>query len=220
LGLEDCVIYLLDEQREYLVQRAAHGPKTPRAREILAPIRIRVGQGIVGTVAATLPPEQVVARLGRIFTSFDALTERHGLEKIKTIGDAYMVVAGVPTSREDHAEAMATMALDMLREVERLREDLAMPELAVRIGLHSGPVVAGIIGTHKFAYDLWGDTVNMASRLESHGLPNHIQVSEPTWRALRERFHFEPRDEVEIKSLGRVKTWLLQRPTSRDADIP
>lgn len=362
LGLEDCVIYLLDEQRQYLVQRAAYGPKNPQAREILAPIRIPVGQGIVGTVAATglpelirdtrldsryipddkprlselavplffqrhvigvldsehsqegffteehlhilttiasmtaarvsralldaqlrelnqslearivertrelseahrqserlllnvlpqpiaerlkqgeralaerfeavtvlfadlvgftswaatLPPEQVVARLAHIFTAFDALTERHGLEKIKTIGDAYMVVAGVPTPREDHAEAMATMALDMLQEVERLRQELGMPELAVRIGLHSGPVVAGIIGTHKFAYDLWGDTVNMASRLESHGLPGRIQVSEPTWRVLRERFHFEPRGEVEIKSLGRVRTWLLQRPT-------
>ena len=363
LGLEDCVIYLLDENREYLVQRAAYGPKNPKEREILAPIRIRLGQGIVGTVAqtgipelihdtrldpryiaddqarlselavplfsekqvigvldsehsclsffteehfhilttiasmtaarvnrahldaklrelnqnletkiaertqelteahqqserlllnvlpqpiaerlkrgeralaerfdavtvlfadlvgftawsATLSPEEVVNRLGRVFTEFDALTERHGLEKIKTIGDAYMVVAGLPTRRQDHAQAMALLALDMVRKVEELREQMHMPELAVRIGMHSGPVVAGIIGTHKFAYDLWGDTVNMASRLESHGLPGCTQVAESTYRELAPYFQFEPRGELNMKSIGPVKTWFLKSSRS------
>ncbi len=357
LGLEDCVIYLFDERREFLVQRAAFGPKNPREREILSPIRIQPGTGIVGTVAITgqaeiisdtrkdpryiqddqqrlselavplfsqgqvigvldsehsqegfftkehlhllttvasmmaarvtraqldqqlrdanrlleariaertrelsdatqrsdrllhnilphpiverlkrgdqaiaeryedvtvlfadlvdftrwsmqLPPEHVVEILGQVFTEFDALTEHHGLEKIKTVGDAYMVVAGLPAPRPDHREIMATMALQMVEGIQRLNRVLGT-SLDVRIGMHSGPVVAGIIGTRKFAYDLWGDTVNVASRLESHGMAGRIHVAEPTWQALRERFTFEPRGEIELKSLGRVKTWFL-----------
>jgi class 3 adenylate cyclase/putative methionine-R-sulfoxide reductase with GAF domain len=358
LGLEDCVIYLFDEQREYLVQRAAFGPKNPREREILAPLRIKAGTGIAGTVALTgmaelisdtrkdpryiqddqqrlseltlpifcqdtvigvldsehsqvgffteehlnilttvtsmmaarvvraqldaqlrdanrllearitertrelseathrsdrllrnilphsiverlkrgehaiaerfddvtvlfadlvdftrwsslLPPEHVVEVLGQVFTEFDALTERYGLEKIKTIGDSYMVVAGLPAPRADHREVMALMALAIVDAIRRLNRVLGT-SLDVRIGMHSGPVVAGIIGTHKFAYDLWGDTVNMASRLESHGVAGRIHVCEATWLALRDRFTFEPRGEIEVKSIGRVKTWLLK----------
>jgi class 3 adenylate cyclase/putative methionine-R-sulfoxide reductase with GAF domain len=357
LGLEDCVIYLFDERRDFLVQRAAFGPKNPREREILAPILIKPGTGIVGTVAVTgqaeiicdtrlepryipddqqrlselavplfsqgevigvldsehsqvgffteehlhifttvafmmgarltraqldeqlreanrlleariaertqalseatlrserlllnilpqsiverlkrgdqtiaerydevtvlfadlvefsrwsaqVPPEHVVEILGQVFTVFDALTERHGLEKIKTIGDAYMVVAGLPSPRPDHRELMATMALQMLEGISRLNQVLGT-SLDVRIGMHSGPVVAGIIGTRKFAYDLWGDTVNVASRLESHGVAGRIHVTEATWLALRDRFIFEQRGEIEIKSIGRVKTWFL-----------
>lgn len=357
LGLEDCVIYLFDERREFLVQRAAFGPKNPREREILSPILIKPGTGIVGTVAVTgraelicdtrldpryiqddqqrlselavplfsqgqvigvldsehsrlgfftqehlhtlttvasmmaarvtraqldeqlreanrlleariaertqalseatqrserlllsilphpiverlkrgdqaiaeryeevtvlfadlvdftrwstqLPPEHVVEILGQVFTEFDRLTERHGLEKIKTIGDSYMVVAGLPAPRPDHREIMATMALQMVEGIRRLNQVLGAP-LDVRIGMHSGPVVAGIIGTRKLAYDLWGDTVNVASRLESHGVAGRIHVGEATWLALRDRFTFEPRGEIEVKSLGRVKTWFL-----------
>jgi class 3 adenylate cyclase len=357
LELEDCVIYLFDERREHLVQRAAFGPKNPREREILSPIRVKPGLGIVGTVAVTgkaelipdtrkdpryiqddqqrlselalpiffrnevigvidsehsqenfftrehlhilttvasmtaarvsqalleeqlrdanryledriaartrelseakqrserlllnvlphsiaerlqrgenaiaerfedvtvlfadlvdftrwslpLPPEHTVEILGQVFTEFDALTERYGLEKIKTIGDAYMVVAGVPSPRADHQEAMAVMALQILETIRRLNRVLGTT-LDVRVGMHSGPVIAGIIGTRKFAYDLWGDTVNMASRLESHGEAGRVHVSEPTWRRLSERFTFEPRGEIEVKSMGRVKTWFL-----------
>jgi PAS domain S-box-containing protein len=158
--------------------------------------------------ASAIPPEQAVAFLSRVFTTFDALTARHGLEKIKTIGDAYMVVAGLPTPRPGHSEAMARMALEMLDSVERMKREEG-GGLDVRLGMHVGPVVAGILGTQKFTYDLWGDTVNTASRMESHGVPGRVQVTESTWLALRERFDFEPRGEVEIKSLGRLKTWLL-----------
>ena len=357
LGLEDCVIYLFDERREYLVQRAAFGPKNPREREILDPIRVKPGTGIVGTVALTgkaeliadtrkdpryiqddqqrlselaiplffrnevigvldsehsqerfftqehlhilttvasmtaarvsqvlleeqlrdanryledriaartrelseaigrseqlllnvlphtiaerlkrgehaiaerfenvtvlfadlvdfsrwsiqLPPEHIVEILGQVFTEFDALTERHGLEKIKTIGDAYMVVSGVPSPRADHQEAMAAMALQMLEAIRRLNRVLGT-SMDVRVGMHSGPVIAGIIGTRKFAYDLWGETVNLASRLEAHGAAGRIHVSESTWQGLCDRFTFEPRGEIEVKSIGRVKTWFL-----------
>ena len=155
-----------------------------------------------------LSPEHVVEVLGQVFTEFDAVTERYGLEKIKTIGDSYMVVAGLPSPRPDHREVMAIMALAFVDAMQRLNAVLKT-SLDVRIGMHCGPVVAGIIGTRKFAYDLWGDTVNMASRLESHGVPGRIHVSEAIWQALKDRFAFEPRGEIEVKSIGKVKTWLL-----------
>jgi len=357
LGLEDCVIYLLDEAGEFLVQRAAFGPKNPQGREILAPLRIPVGKGIVGAVAATgqpavipdtrldpryicddqlrlselalpillqgqvigvidsehsqvgfftavhleilttlasmtasrvgrallderlrraqldlelkiaertralsaaiaraeglllntLPapiarrlqageqhiadhfdavtvlfadlvgftpmaaasaPEAVVALLGAVFTEFDVLCDRFGLEKIKTIGDAYMVVGGVPTPRPDHAEAMADLAVAMLGAVNRVNLALGT-RLAVRIGMHSGPVVAGIIGTRKFAYDLWGDTVNTASRMESHGVAGKVHVHESTYLALKDRHIFERRGSIEVKGLGAMTTYFL-----------
>ncbi len=358
LGLEDCVIYLLDERREYLIQRAAHGPKNPRGREILDPIKIAVGAGIVGAVArsgqaivipdtredpryicddqprlselaipillggevigvldsehsqvgfftdvhrelfttiasmtaarvgralldedlrrahqdlehkvadrtralqaaieraerlllntlpapiarrlqageeriaehfdavtvlfadivgftrmaADVPAEAVVDLLGRVFTEFDALSDRFGVEKIKTIGDAYMVVAGLPTARPDHMQAMADMALAILGAVERVNAALGTA-LAVRVGMHSGPVVAGIIGTRKFAYDLWGDTVNTASRMESHGVGGKIHVGEATYIALHQLYAFEPRGVIEVKGLGQRRTYFLR----------
>ena len=153
-------------------------------------------------------PARVVGVLDEIFRAFDALAERHGLEKIKTIGDAYMVAAGLPESRADHAEAMAEMALDMQVEFGRLCESLGL-DLAIRIGMDSGPVIAGVIGRHKFTYDLWGDTVNTASRMESHGLAGRIQVSEETHRRLRNRYEFEERGEIELKGKGRRRAYLL-----------
>jgi class 3 adenylate cyclase len=153
-----------------------------------------------------LPPEEVVTLLDSIFSSFDSLVERHGLEKIKTIGDGYMVASGIPTARADHAEAAAELGLDMVAAVEAIP---AASGLALRVGIDSGPVVAGVIGKTKFSYDLWGDTVNTASRMESHAPPGAIQVSERTYLRLRGRFRFEPRGDLEVKGKGLMTTYLL-----------
>jgi class 3 adenylate cyclase len=153
-------------------------------------------------------PARVVAVLDEIFSAFDRLAERHGLEKIKTIGDAYMVVAGLPAPRADHVEAMAEMALDMQADLGRLCGPLGL-DLAIRVGMDSGPVIAGVIGRHKFIYDLWGDTVNTASRMESSGLPGRIQVTSATYERLRDRYRFEERGEIEVKGKGRLKAYLL-----------
>ena len=358
LGLEDCVIYLVDASRGVRVQRAAYGPKNPKGREILAPITIAIGAGIVGSVARTgevahiddtredpryitddqarlselaipiffddavigvldsehsqagfftathreilttiasmtasrigralldedlrranaelevkvaarigelsaaierhrrllentLPrpiaerlqqgeariaerfdavtvlfadvvdftaraavvePEAVVELLSRIFTDFDALCDRFGVEKIKTIGDAYMVVAGAPTPRDDHAEVIAAMALELLGAVERIGRELGAP-LQVRIGIASGPVIAGVLGTRKLAYDLWGDTVNTASRMESHGVPGRVHVDASTHACLADLFDFECRGTIEVKGLGPRTTYFLR----------
>jgi class 3 adenylate cyclase len=153
-------------------------------------------------------PERVVGVLDEIFSAFDRLAEHLGVEKIKTIGDAYMVVAGLPDPRPDHDAAGAEMALSMQQEVSRLCTTLHL-DLAIRIGMHSGPVIAGVIGRRKFIYDLWGDTVNMASRMESSGLPGRIQVTETVFQRLRSTYDFEERGEVEIKGKGRLRTYLL-----------
>ena len=156
-------------------------------------------------------PERVVGVLNDIFSAFDALADRFGLEKIKTIGDAYMVAAGLPEPRADHAEAMAEMALEMRATFERVCRPLGL-DLAIRIGMDSGPVIAGVIGRHRFIYDLWGNTVNTASRMQSHGLPGAIQVSEATHALLRDRFEFEDRGEIEVKGKGKQRVYLLNRP--------
>jgi len=161
-------------------------------------------------------PVRVVGVLDEIFSTFDALAERHGLEKIKTIGDAYMVAAGLPEPRPDHAQAMAEMALDMQVGLARLCEPLGL-DLAIRIGMDSGSVIAGVIGRHKFIYDLWGDTVNTASRMESHGLAGRIQVSEAAYRRLCDQYEFEERGEIEVKGKGRRRTYLLVGRQATDA---
>jgi adenylate cyclase len=151
---------------------------------------------------------EIVGLLDRLFGEFDRLAERHGLEKIKTIGDAYMVAAGVPTPRPDHAPALARLALDM---VEAVGPDGAVGDLQLqlRIGINSGPVVAGVIGRKKFLYDLWGDAVNLASRMESQGTPNRIQVPAATRELLRDEFELERRGTVEVKGKGEMETWYL-----------
>ncbi len=155
-----------------------------------------------------LRPAEVVDLLDHLFTHFDLLAERYGVEKIKTIGDAYMVAAGVPTPRSDHAKVMALMALDM-RESMRSQDAVGHLGMEIRIGLNSGPVVAGVIGRKRFLYDLWGDAVNMASRMESHGTPGQIQVTQATYELLKDDFQLERRGTVPIKGKGDVETWYL-----------
>ncbi|MCS6988115.1 MAG: tetratricopeptide repeat protein [Chloroherpetonaceae bacterium] len=161
------------------------------------------------TLSARFKPETLVVMLNDIFSSFDDIAERFGLEKIKTIGDAYMAVAGVPIPRDDHAEAVAEAALQMMSEMRRINAGGDVP-ISLRIGINSGPVVAGVIGTKKFIYDLWGDTVNTASRMESHSAPNEAQVTETTYRLLRHKFIFEPRGAIEVKGKGLMNAYFLK----------
>lgn len=153
-------------------------------------------------------PERVVGVLDEIFSAFDQLAARHGMEKIKTIGDAYMVASGLPDASPDHTAAMADMALEMQADLARVCRTMG-EDLSIRIGIDSGPVIAGVIGRHKFIYDLWGDTVNTASRMESHGVAGRIQVSEGVYRRLRDGFDFEERGEIDVKGKGRLRAYLL-----------
>ncbi|HJW67283.1 MAG TPA: adenylate/guanylate cyclase domain-containing protein [Marmoricola sp.] len=163
-----------------------------------------------------LPPAEVVGYLDRLFSHFDELAERYALEKIKTIGDCYMVAAGVPTPRPDHARALALMALDML-EAMRSHEEVAHLGHELRIGINSGPVVAGVIGRKRFLYDLWGDAVNTASRMESHGTPGRIQITRATYELLADEFECEPRGTIEVKGKGEVEAWYLIGPEAEQA---
>ena len=153
-------------------------------------------------------PQELVNLLNEVFSHFDKLAEQHGLEKIKTIGDNYMLVGGLPLPREDHAAAVAEMALDMLAAVARINEK-NQRQISIRIGINSGPVVAGVIGRKKFTYDLWGDTVNLASRMESSGLPNSIHVSPSTHAALSGKFALAERGLVVCKGVGELTTHFL-----------
>ncbi len=159
-------------------------------------------------MASRTSPSQLVGFLNGIFSGIDQLVEKYGLEKIKTIGDAYMVAGGVPDPRRDHASAMADFALELLDILPRLAEGAERP-VQLRIGIHCGPVVAGVIGEKKFAYDLWGDTVNIASRMESSGSANRIQVSQAARDELGEDYEFESRGTVGIKGKGEMQTWFL-----------
>lgn len=153
-------------------------------------------------------PAATVAVLNEVFSVFDDLVRRYGLEKIRTIGDSYMVAAGAPVARPDHLSAICEMALDLQRAVERLNRDKDW-DLSFRVGINCGPAVAGIVGRQKFHYDVWGDTVNLASRMESHGLPDRIQVTEAVYERLKSEFVFERRGFIEVKGKGSTLTYLL-----------
>ncbi len=213
-----------------------------RSRELLlnvlpAPIadRLQAGEGVIAEQHAAVsvlfadvvdftpyaevtPPTEVVQLLNAIFSDFDTLADRFGMEKIKTIGDAYMAVAGVPAPREDHAECALSMAVAMLETVGR-HHDAHGHAVTLRVGVASGPVVAGVIGRRKFIYDLWGDTVNTASRMESSGVPGCIQVTAATRELLAETLPFQQRDGVPVKGKGTMTTYLLDPAALPDATI-
>jgi adenylate cyclase len=153
-----------------------------------------------------LAPAEVVGLLDHLFSHFDALADQYGLEKIKTIGDAYMVAAGVPLPRPDHARALVLMALDMI-EAMRSSDDVGHLGLELRIGINSGPVVAGVIGRKRFLYDLWGDAVNTASRMESQGTPGRIQITRATYELLGDEFECEPKGTIAVKGKGEMEVW-------------
>ena len=222
--------HLRDVEQVYLKQIEAERSKSERLLLNVLPSaiadRLKQGEGVIVDsfaevtvlfadlvgftgLSVQLPPARVVRLLDEIFTRFDELAMRHGLEKIKTIGDAYMAVAGLPFPRADHAAAAAALALDMMAAMREFNRQHAT-ELQMRIGISTGPVIAGIIGRNKFSYDLWGDTVNTASRMESHGLPGRIQVAPATYEQLRDRHPFEVRGPVEIRGKGWMTTYLLR----------
>lgn len=155
-----------------------------------------------------MDPGDVVALLNDLFSRFDRLADLHGLEKIKTIGDSYLVVGGLPELRANHTEAVAEMALEMLGAVTDLNRERGT-SLELRIGLNSGPVVAGVIGHKKFTYDLWGNAVNLAARMQSSGLPNRIHLPAETCELLRHKFRFTDRGTILCKGVGEVRTCLL-----------
>jgi adenylate cyclase len=160
-------------------------------------------------LVARLSPAEMIELLGGLFASFDELTGERGLEKIKTIGDAYMVAAGLPEPMEDHAERAVDLGLAMIEAATRVGPLLRGGGCVLRVGVHSGPVVAGVIGRRKFAFDVWGDTVNVASRLESQGVPNRVHISHATWLLVRDRFDAEPQGPLRLRGLGAIQTYAV-----------
>ncbi|MFZ9854689.1 MAG: adenylate/guanylate cyclase domain-containing protein [Limisphaerales bacterium] len=160
-------------------------------------------------LARRTTPADLVSLLNGIFTAFDLLVEKHHLEKIKTIGDSYMLAGGIPLERPDHAHAVADIALEMIQTLAALNAEKGT-NLRIRIGINTGPIVAGVIGKRKFTYDLWGDTVNLASRMESSGVPGLVHVSESTHEALKAEFDLEERGITQVKGIGEVRTYFLK----------
>jgi class 3 adenylate cyclase len=164
------------------------------------------------TLSAHIAPEQIVELLNEMFSAFDLLSEKHGLEKIKTIGDAYMVAGGISFPRPDHAEASAELALNLQEEIKRLNQEYNT-SVRLRIGICTGPVVAGVIGRRRFAYDLWGETVNLACRLESTGEAGKIQIAESTYERLKHKYQFEPKHGIDVKGQDHLSAYWLGKRT-------
>ncbi len=159
-------------------------------------------------MTAQMEPTEMVGLLNEIFSSFDSIVEKYGAEKIRTIGDNYMLAAGVPNERRDHAQAITDIALEMQAYIQSLPSQNGK-KIDFRIGINSGPLVAGVIGHKKFQYDLWGDTVNIASRMESQGAPGRIQVTKNTYGLLKDEFTFEAKGRIDVKGIGEMETWYL-----------
>jgi guanylate cyclase len=159
-----------------------------------------------------LPPDRMVELLNRIFSAFDQIAERYGVEKIRTIGDNYMVAAGAPQRRADHAVVLVRMGLEMIAYLDGLDAKDPVRDFTFRVGINSGPAVGGVVGNQKFHYDLWGDAVNVASRMESHGVPGRVHIGVATHALIEDEFECEPRGEIEIKGKGRMNTWLVVGP--------
>jgi class 3 adenylate cyclase len=170
------------------------------------------------TLSAHISAEQMVQLLNEIFSSFDVLAAKLGLEKIKTIGDAYMAVGGISFARPDHAEACAALALDMHRQIEHINEQYNT-SIRLRIGICTGPVIAGVIGRGRFAFDLWGETVNLACRLESTGKPGKIQIAEATYQKLKGRYRFEASHQIDAKGHGHLSAYWLGDPIQGQAGL-
>jgi class 3 adenylate cyclase len=161
-------------------------------------------------LARGVSASELVRMLNRIFSTFDRIVRDEGVEKIKTIGDCYMLVGGIPVARDDHAPAVARVGLAMLEALKTFNQEQGT-ELEIRVGMHSGPTVAGVIGIHKYTYDLWGDTVNIASRMESTGLPGRIQLSAKTAERLQGLFNLESRGDVDVRGIGHIHTYLISK---------
>jgi class 3 adenylate cyclase len=204
------------EKSEVLLLNIFPGPIAQRLKDGGLPISDSFAEATILFVdivdftpfCETLTPGELVETLDALFSLFDGLAERYGVEKIKTVGDAWMAACGVPVANRDHAGTMALLALAIVQAVAGYNKGAQRP-LEVRIGMHCGPVVAGVIGLKRFIYDLWGDTVNTACRMESGSLPNRIQVTEAIHDRLKDRHIFEERGEMQVKGKGTMKTWFL-----------
>jgi adenylate cyclase len=221
--------YLRDQEQAYLHDLQVEREKSERLLLNVLPRpvaeRLKQGEAVIADhysevtvlfadivaftlLAGRMPPVKLVILLNDVFSAFDQLAAQYGLEKIKTIGDNYLIVGGLPTPRPDHAEAIAEMALGMQRVMCQFKADDGQP-VEIRVGIHIGPVVAGVIGKQKFGYDLWGATVNIASRMQSQGIAGRIQVTDKVFQRLRYQFIFEERGIVSVKNIGDMKTYFL-----------